>query len=515
MIELSPYQSDCIKRLNEVLEKGLTSAVMALPTGSGKTFTAVSWLRRFLELGKKVLWFVHRIELLKQARDTFASVAPEFKLTEWTADSKDATGQVVLAMIMSARDLAQPFDIVVVDEAHHAAMPTYEAKLEEIPRAFTLGLTATPTRLDGRPLPFEDIAAQHTVIELAEKGWLAKPECFRVETKQKFRMKVQAGDFTAASLRQLDNETRNKLIADTWMDNSWGKTLCFCSSIEHAEHLASAFAEKDVRALVLHSELSQTDRDAIVNEFRSKGDHVLLNIAIFTEGIDVPDINTIFLCRPTASEVLFLQMVGRGTRICEGKNSFSVVDFVDDMGKYSLLHRVWEEEHLGFVDPEELRRREEEEQRRLEAAERARQRLEERERRAEEDARRREEARRAELEMLRRAGLEPPEDEQERAEWMAAKRAMEAAGFPPSEIQFVLRAVENYVGVATYKGRFDDKPQRLLITRQVWDCIQKFRILSFVRPPQEAVLSSYMLAGAYDIGFDFAEWRNIAWTVWF
>lgn len=463
MIELRPYQMDCIKALNQAVEKGQTSSIMALPTGSGKTITAVSWLKQFLEIGKKVLWFVHRIELLDQARAAFAHVVPGIKVTEWTANDKDASGQVVLAMILSAQNLNQPFDVVVIDEAHHAAMPSYEAKLEDIPRGFTLGLTATPTRLDGRQLPFDGIAAQQTVIELARQGWLAQPKCFRVETRQKFRMKIQAGDFAAASLKQLDNDTRNEVIVKTWKQQTWGKTLAFCSSIEHAEHLATAFAEQNVEADVLHSQLGFETRSKVVAKFRQPEpkNQLLLNIGIFTEGLDVPDIDSIFLCRPTASEVLFLQMVGRGTRICDAKKTFNVVDFVDDMGKYSLLHRSWEQQHLGWED-------------------------------ADLKAREAEAAKKAEL-----------------------KAKLKDLLLLQNEIEVILKAVDNYVGVAVYKSQYDAKPHRLILTRETWDCIQKFRMMAAVMPASEAVPSSYIIAGAADINFDFAEWRNLVWSVWF
>lgn len=363
-MKLRPYQEASHARLDEaVIDRGEKSSILALPTGSGKTFTAASWAhKRFLQHGCSLLWFVHRIELLDQARKTFARIAPDIRVTEWTADTKDDSGRIVLAMILSAKQLTRDFDMIVIDEAHHAAMPTYRSKLEELNYDFLLGLTATPTRLDGKNLGFESIAAQYSVLDLVQEGFLAKPTYVKIKTGQKHRMRVRAGEFTGKSLRQLDNLERNQLVAKIWADqhDDWGPTLIFCADIEHSEHLKAAIDEKVAKlelsphtATVVHSKMPAKTRAARVARFQQGMSKVLINVGVFTEGFDAPHIRSVFMTRPTASETLYLQMIGRGTRITEDKDGFYVVDFVDEIGKYALLANRWAVEHLGAEDEEE------------------------------------------------------------------------------------------------------------------------------------------------------------------
>jgi superfamily II DNA or RNA helicase len=469
--ELRPYQLDTFEKLDEALiNRRERSTIMALPTGSGKTVTAVTWLNeRFLKHGLNCLWFVHRIELLKQAQETFAAVCPEVKVSLWTADGKDADGQVVLAMILSSRSLNRHFDIVVVDEAHHAAMATYRTKLQELDTDFVLGLTATPTRLDNKDLGFESIATQYSVLDLVQQGYLAKPVYVRVRTGQKHKMKIQAGDFSGSSLRQLDNLARNELVAKIWSEDCerWGKTLVFCCDIEHSDHLDMVLnAEATKKGMfpgtitTVHSLLPQSVRASRVERFREGRSKVMINVGVFTEGFDVPDIRSIFMTRPTASETLYLQMIGRGTRITGGKDGFFVVDFVDELGKYSLLANRWAVQHLGAENEEEKIRE-------SEALQRA-------------------------LELLQRRGVDP------------------------NLIRNVQKDFVLFAGLLEYKGQFDQRPVMIAMTRELHLAWSKLRIaLRSGDKTKNIIEGMYAWANVSETGMTLAQWKNLGWCTYF
>lgn len=470
--DLRPYQLDTWGKLDaSLIDRGEHSTIMALPTGSGKTLTALSWLyERFLKHGCNCLWLVHRVELLRQARDTLRRVCPEVRVTEWSADVKDDSGQVVLAMILSSRGLRNRFDVVVIDEAHHAAMSTYRAKIQELDTDFILGLTATPTRLDNKDLGFQSISAQYSVLDLVREGFLAKPVYVKVHTGQKHKMKIQAGDFSGRSLRQLDNLARNELIGKIWAEDHerWGKSLVFCCDVQHAEHLEtilSSEAEKKGMSpgsvVSVHSRLPQSLRDLRVERFHSGRSSVMINVGVFTEGFDVPDIKSVFMARPTASEVMYLQMVGRGTRISKEKDGFFVVDFVDELGKYSLLANQWAVLHLGAPD---------------------------------------------EGDKLKEAAAKDK-----------VRELLQRRGVDPRLIAQVEREFVTFAGLIEYQGQFDNKPIMLAMTKDLYTAWLKLRNMfkSSDLPAKDCIEGMYTWADVSSTGMEFTAWKSLGWATLF
>lgn len=370
-----PHQLVAHERLDQLWLQGGIRGRLVLPTGAGKTDTAVGWL-----LGKmaaddelRVLWLVHQQELALQAVNRFVALA-EYQesgferrarlifsgasavstLAESDLDVAAVTYQSFRNLIGTKRKalgrfLSKP-TIVVVDEAHHVGAPSYEELLDFVDshaavRAL-IGLTATPypagvqarRRFHKR---FPETVHDVSVLELVRDQVLARPLITTYHTGRAIEMTdrelQQAGamDLPPSVLRKLDNEPRNQLIAREWIrDRSrWGKTLLYATSIDHADRLTELLRESGADARSLHSRTE--DRALPLRWFRDQKNTdgcVLVSVGMLTEGVDLPDARTAFLARPTTSPILMRQMVGRVLRGPQagGEADANVVHFRDD-----------------------------------------------------------------------------------------------------------------------------------------------------------------------------------------
>ncbi|OHV56973.1 hypothetical protein BCD48_43520 [Pseudofrankia sp. BMG5.36] len=381
-----PFQEDAWRALDALADgmpvAGRRAGLVVLPTGAGKTYTAVRWLLRRMAADPRlrVLWIADQQELVDQAARTFVDLAGALPVTfERTLrrihslasasttivdDDNDVvvvtrasvTGgkAAVAARRRLGRFLAGRSCVIVVDEAHHAVAASYEALLDHV---FTVadpvlvGLTATPwpagdgaRRLRARfPVKVADVRAR----ELIESGVLARPLFRVVDTQERPALTADelasmgvGGDLPASVLRRLDRDGRNGLVVDTWLArrDTWGKTLLFAVDIEHADRLGARFHSAGVPTRVVHSGLA-LERAARLAWFKAQTDDcVLVSVGMLTEGVDLPDARTAFLARPTRSRVLMHQMVGRVLRgIRSGGESVAyVVDlrdqWADDLG---------------------------------------------------------------------------------------------------------------------------------------------------------------------------------------
>lgn len=332
--------------------------LIALATGGGKTRLANDWIGEdWIPRGKRVLWLARDWRLLEQAaRD----LAARFELGgRWIAK----VGARGLRQLPEIRNAAityttlgtyanrpwlkrSRFDLVVIDEVHWGENKVLQKKIrrDHRRRATILGLTATPRaattlELVGRAISFR---------ELVDRGRLASPIVWDpVDTGTSWtpRLSSRSGDFSPSSLVDLgDDSTRNERIVETYRSHDFGKTIVFACGKDHAEELARRFRLAGVAADYLHSGMASAEAREVLDRFRRAPAGVLINVGMLTMGVDIPDTKTVFLARPTTSEILFAQMVGRGARLASGKDSFNVVLFNDRL----LAHQ----EHL--VRPEML-----------------------------------------------------------------------------------------------------------------------------------------------------------------
>lgn len=389
-----PYQTDAWKALDRVLAgagpKGDFAGLLVMPTGSGKTFTVARWMtERHLNHGGRVLWIAHRNDLLEQAASAFyrtAYLARNVKKlrvrivsgVHCPPTAVDPDWQVVIWSIQSLRralDAAKRYldsgnVFVVIDEAHHAPAAGYRRLLDLVeshPRKRVLGLTATPTRSleDERPVLARLFGNQKIfekgVRELIEQGFLARPYPEVVPTETDAEQGI-----TAEDKRHLDRfgelsekwqerlakmSHRNHVIVKRYLEcrRQYGKTLVFAINIAHARTLCRRFQKAGVRAEYIacqrchDTRTGKRERESnqeIIDRFRDpKGRlDVLVNVEIMTEGIDVPGIQTVFLTRPTRSEILLRQMIGRamrGPKVPGGTERAYLVSFQDHWSRFT------------------------------------------------------------------------------------------------------------------------------------------------------------------------------------
>lgn len=346
MTELRPYQRAAIDAVLAARRAGKRRLLVHLPTGAGKT-VIFSQLARLAK--RQVLVLAHREELLEQAREKLqralgdaAVVAIERGATRAPANARVLVCSIRslheerLAKVMCGRDVG----LIVYDECHHAAAADNLRVLRQLGAfepGFTgtlLGFTATTSRGDGQGLDevFEEIVYSRSLPELIEDGFLAPLRGYRISTTADLRQLSATGlDFDEEQLAEaVDIEERNALVARSIQELARDRrTIAFCVTVNHARHLAHALNALGVPAGIVHGAMSSDARAKALAEFREGRVQVLTNVGVLTEGFDDPGVSCVAMARPTRSEGLYAQCVGRGTRLHPGKANCLILDFVD------------------------------------------------------------------------------------------------------------------------------------------------------------------------------------------
>lgn len=354
--KLRDYQNECLTAIRNRYVSGIRRQLTCLPTGSGKTVIFAEFPRYF-RMKKQMLVLAHRAELLDQARDKISRANPELRVdVEQAGRSADPESHVVVASVPtlgrrgSGRlNLLEPerFFLIVVDEAHHATAKTYQRILKYLgvldpdTRKLLVGFTATPKRGDGQGLDavFQEIVFSRSLPEMIRDGYLSPVAGYRVETDIDLsRVKTRMGDFVVSHLsRAVNVEQRNRLVFEVFRSRLKDrKTLCFCVDVAHAHSLADAFKAEGIPAGAISGDMEGSARARVLDDFRQDRIRVLANCMVLTEGYDEPSVEGIILARPTKSNLLYTQMIGRGTRLHPGKDNVMVVDIVDVTRDHSL-----------------------------------------------------------------------------------------------------------------------------------------------------------------------------------
>jgi superfamily II DNA or RNA helicase/diadenosine tetraphosphate (Ap4A) HIT family hydrolase/HKD family nuclease len=360
----TPIQREAMTALEQSRASGFGAGLVVLATGLGKT-----WLAAFDSSRPhfgRLLFLAHREELLRQAMAVFRLAQPSRTTGLLMAGTDESHADVVFASLPTLvrrldRYRADEFDYIVVDEFHHAAAATYRRVLHHFRPKFLLGLTATPDRTDGADLLA--LCDDNLVFEVGLVDGI------RRESLVPFRYYGVADtiDFDHIPWRnaRFDPETfenaaltdrRSQLGYDAWARRRRTRSLAFCVSVRHADHQAAFYRDRGVRAVAVHTGPSSAPRHQAIADLRAGKLDVLFSVDLFNEGLDVPDIDTVLMLRPTTSPVLFLQQLGRGLRSAPGKDDLVVIDFVGN--HRSFLNRPQELLRLagGDTDPASVRR---------------------------------------------------------------------------------------------------------------------------------------------------------------
>ena len=373
------YQRAAIEAIHEAIKNDSNRGLVTLATGLGKTLVASTFIAEYLEKNSsaKILVLAHMSDLVRQLEA--ASWRQLSKYTEthvWTdgeypSSSEGvtfATWQSVEKAFRGGEPLEGVFDLVVVDECHHAPSSAYSALLRDLRPSFLLGVTATPWRGDGanlRPL-FGDPVFSMDVVKGMQRGFLAEVDYQMmldgIDWEEIRRLSVQG--LTVRDLNQTLYVPERDLgmieIVCNAMDKIVGpRVLVFCRSIPHANRLANFFRQFDIAAGVLHNELHRSERFRNLTNFRAGSLKVLISIEMLNEGIDVPEVNLVVFARVTHSRRIFLQQLGRGLRLSEHKKSVQVLDFVADVRRVAAgvelneeAKRIGETETVNYPDGE-------------------------------------------------------------------------------------------------------------------------------------------------------------------
>jgi superfamily II DNA or RNA helicase/HKD family nuclease len=315
-------------------------------TGTGKTVVAALDYRQLLERygDLSVLFVAHRQEILSQSLNTYRAVLKRGDFGEIHGGGRIAKGRHVFAMIQSLSEwklqniAPGAFDVVVVDEFHHAAANSYDRLLNHLQPRELLGLTATPERLDGRDVTewFDHrIAVELRLWEAIDQGFLVPFQYFGVADGTDLRQLTwRRGGYAAEELSNLltnDDLRMAKLleaIQRIVLAPGRMRALGFCVSKEHARYMARKFTDAGLKSIALTGDDSPEVRDHGLSQLKAGALHCVFSVEVLGEGVDVPDVDTILLLRPTQSATLFTQQVGRGLRRAQGKNSLTVLDLI-------------------------------------------------------------------------------------------------------------------------------------------------------------------------------------------
>ncbi|NEU27275.1 DEAD/DEAH box helicase family protein [Paenibacillus polymyxa] len=350
-IEPRPAQIAALEALEGTLEEQYDKAMVVMATGLGKTYLAGFFSRRF----RRVLFVAHREEILSQARKSFQQIMPDRTYGIYNGQFKEGDADCVFASIYTLgmrkhREGFEPdaFDLIIVDEFHHAAAPSYLSVIQHFHPKFLLGITATPDRLDGKDvyaLCDGNVAYQIHFIEAIRRGWLAPFQYYGVYDHTDYSKIHWLGtkyDDEQLAAVQLQEEQAEKIYT-AWVRHKQTRTIGFCSSIRQADFLAKYFRDKGMKVLSLHSRTVQMSREEAIRQLGVGELEIVFTVDLFNEGTDIPQVDTLLFVRPTESLTVFTQQVGRGLRLAEGKTHCVIIDLIGNYRNADVKFQLFAE----------------------------------------------------------------------------------------------------------------------------------------------------------------------------
>ena len=350
-IELFDYQEDMKSRIEKAL--CLHRSVMAqMPTGTGKTYLLTAVIDSFVRANPKAkVWIVaHRRELVSQIDETVRKFHSYSSATSSLLSSVKAMS--IQWLMRHYDEIEEEPGLIVIDEAHHALAKTYKEMWERFPKAKFLGLTATPCRLNGKGFTdlFDVLVQSWGVPEFISKGRLATYDFVSIKSDGVTQRLIDSlqkrgadGDYQNKEMDQLLNKKPSieRLYRSLEEFGKDRKGIVYAINISHAQKITKLYQEHGVKAIAIDSKTPAAERQQDIEAFKKGDIQVLVNVDIFSEGFDCPDVEFVQLARPTLSLAKYLQMVGRGLRVAKGKKNCVIIDNVGLYRVFGLPSQVW------------------------------------------------------------------------------------------------------------------------------------------------------------------------------
>ena len=367
-IQLFDYQEDMVKRVQEAFRHH-DSVMVQMPTGTGKTYLLAALVGLFL---KEEVWVVaHRRELVSQIKDT---------LEKFFSSLKSTSIKVISIQWLSRHygEMEEKPGLIVIDEAHHALAETYAEVMNAYPKAKKLGLTATPYRLNGKGFTdlFDTLLCSWSMERFIAEGRLSLYDYYSIKPDSAAQLQIDSlqkrgadGDYQQKELNEvMDVKPSLERLCLTIKEYVSGrKGIVYAISIQHAEHIAEFYRENGIKAVAISSKTPSSLRKELIERFKSSSllsslnstsdeIEVLVSVDLFSEGFDCPDVEFIQLARPTLSLAKYMQMVGRGLRVAEGKDYCVILDNVGLYKRFGLpsVDRDWQSMFEGRTSLEDI-----------------------------------------------------------------------------------------------------------------------------------------------------------------
>ena len=351
---LRDYQTDICSRVSDAFDKH-RSVMVQMPTGTGKTMVLAELVKRLMmkDEGLKILIVAHRRELIEQIKATVKRMG--LNTNNHSSSINNQTIIVESIQTISRRIATIEFapSLVVIDEAHHALAKTYKMMWDAWPDARFLGLTATPCRLNGKGFTdlFDVLVQSWDIPTFIKEKWLATYDFVSIKADSRTQQLISSlkkrgadGDYQVKEMDAVLNKRPSiERLYNCVMEYAHNrKGFVYAININHARSIAEYYQEQGVNAVAIDSHTPVKERERLISSFRSGELQVLVNVDIFSEGFDCPDVEFIQLARPTLSLAKYLQMVGRGLRPSKGKKNCMIIDNVGLYRVFGLPSQIWD-----------------------------------------------------------------------------------------------------------------------------------------------------------------------------
>lgn len=355
-------QIEALSELKKLREDGMDKGIVVASTGIGKTYLAAFDSLEF----KNVLFIAHREEILNQAEESFKNVRKNLKTGFFKGENKDRDVEALFASVQSLGKeeylnenwfKKDYFDYIVIDEFHHSVTKNYQNIINYFKPKFLLGITATPERMDNRDV-FSicdyNIAYEIRLPEAINKGYLCPFRYYGIhdETVKYEDIQFKNGKYNALELEKaLMIDKRANLIFNHYKKFNSKQALGFCQSKAHADYMARYFVQNGVKACAVYSDARgdySLSREDALKKLKNGEINIIFSVDMFNEGVDIKSLDMVMFLRPTESQTIFMQQLGRGLRLDKNKDYVNVLDFIGNYKKADIIPKL-----LGGIKPKD------------------------------------------------------------------------------------------------------------------------------------------------------------------